>query len=138
MVTNTNQASRPPQPPRPNLPRPNPPPGTAPDDPTFTPQPTAVTGRGKDAKVDTTQDAGPVYTDPDATTSPPSAADTLGGATSAGVNCGLGHPGQGQTSVEVRHDGQHGWKRERLGLARVGAAAGVGGAAKGVDERDPR
>ncbi|KAK3110964.1 hypothetical protein LTR53_014228 [Teratosphaeriaceae sp. CCFEE 6253] len=44
-----------------------------------------------------------------------SAADTLGGATSSDVNTGLGHPGQGQSSKELRdgsnarsggHDGQ--------------------------------
>ena len=34
------------------------------------------------------------------------ASSTLGGATSADVHTGLGHPGQGQTSKELRHDGQ--------------------------------
>lgn len=35
-----------------------------------------------------------------------SATSTLGGSTSADVNTGLGKPIQGQTSAELRHDGQ--------------------------------
>lgn len=45
--------------------------------------------------------------------------DTIGGATSADVHKGYGHPGQGQTSTELRHDGQHGRKKEPLGLQRI-------------------
>lgn len=53
-----------------------------------------------------------------------SASDTLGGSTSSDVHTGLGHPGQGQTSRELRHDknvGGHGG-----GLAGVGASAASG------------
>jgi hypothetical protein len=45
-----------------------------------------------------------------------SATDTLGGATSGDVHTGMGHPGQGETSTEVRHDGPHTRKREGAGL----------------------
>lgn len=54
------------------------------------------------------------------------AADTLGGATSADVHQGLGHPGQGQTSTEVRHDGKHTATKERSGLEGAGASGGSG------------
>ena len=54
-----------------------------------------------------------------------SAESTLGGATSGDVHTGLGHPGQGQTSRELRHErnnpGGHGG-----GLAGVGASASSG------------
>jgi len=46
------------------------------------------------------------------------------GATSADVHTGLGHPGQGETSTELRHDGSHGRKKQGSGLA--GLASGVG------------
>jgi hypothetical protein len=42
------------------------------------------------------------------------------GATSASVHTGLGHPGQGQTSNELRHDGKHTSSREAAGLEGVG------------------
>ncbi|KAG9233449.1 hypothetical protein BJ875DRAFT_464127 [Amylocarpus encephaloides] len=45
------------------------------------------------------------------------ASDTLGGATSADVHMGLGHPGQGQSSNELHGTG----KKEKSGLAGVGA-----------------
>ncbi|KAF9887373.1 hypothetical protein FE257_010228 [Aspergillus nanangensis] len=51
-----------------------------------------------------------------------SAADTLTGATSKDVHTGLGHPGSGQTSTELRHDGQHGRKNPGVGLEGVGAS----------------
>ncbi|PWY95280.1 hypothetical protein BO94DRAFT_484006, partial [Aspergillus sclerotioniger CBS 115572] len=50
-----------------------------------------------------------------------SASDTLMGATSQDVHTGLGHPGSGQTSNELRHDGQHGRKGQSAGLQQVGA-----------------
>lgn len=51
----------------------------------------------------------------------PSAADTLGGSTSADVHAGYGKPMQGQTSQEI-----HGTeKKNRSGLEGVGASAGV-------------
>lgn len=48
----------------------------------------------------------------------PRASDTIGGATSADVSTGLGHPGAGQTSRELRHDGG---KSQGSGLEGVGA-----------------
>lgn len=44
------------------------------------------------------------------------AADTLMGSTSQGVHQGFGHPGSGQTSVEMHHDGQHHRKNPGQGL----------------------
>jgi len=52
-----------------------------------------------------------------------SAADTLIGATSQDVHTGLGKPLQGQTGVELAHDGQHGRKKQSAGLEGVGATA---------------
>lgn len=49
------------------------------------------------------------------------AESTLRGATSQDVHRGLGHPGSGQTSTEVRHDGEHHRKRQSHGLETVGA-----------------
>ena len=71
------------------------PPGSAPASNTFTPNPTSevpgqadndavLRGHGKESTQTT-------------------ASSTLGGATSADVHTGLGHPGQGQTSSELRH-----------------------------------
>lgn len=51
-----------------------------------------------------------------------SAADTLVGSTSADVDQGFGKPLQGQTNTEVRHDGQHGRKKQSSGLEGVGAS----------------
>ncbi|KAL1634411.1 hypothetical protein SLS58_010699 [Diplodia intermedia] len=52
------------------------------------------------------------------------AADTIPGATSADVHTGLGHPGAGQTSSELHHDGgSHGGAKQGAGLEGVGAAA---------------
>lgn len=50
------------------------------------------------------------------------AADTLQGSTSADVNTGFGKPLQGQTGVELAHDGQHGRKKQSSGLEGVGAS----------------
>merc|ERR1711988_1134849 len=57
------------------------PPGTAPSDRTFKPNPVDETSTENSAA--------------------PKASDTLGGATSAEVHQGLGHPGSGQTSQEL-------------------------------------
>ncbi|PMD34056.1 hypothetical protein L207DRAFT_437584 [Hyaloscypha variabilis F] len=46
-----------------------------------------------------------------------SAQDTIGGATSADVHTGYGHPGIGETSQELHGSG----KKERSGLSGVGA-----------------
>ncbi|KAF2749531.1 hypothetical protein M011DRAFT_484944 [Sporormia fimetaria CBS 119925] len=63
-----------------------------------------------------------------------SASDTLPGTDSAAVHKGLGHPGQGMTSSELHHDGQHG--RKRQGLGTVGLNTGAA-AQKMVDPHDP-
>lgn len=49
------------------------------------------------------------------------ASATLTGATSQDVHAGMGKPLQGQTSVEQRHDGEHGRKNNASGLEGVGA-----------------
>lgn len=61
------------------------------------------------------------------------ASATLGGATSADVHTGLGHPGQGQSSAELRHDGMSHNKNPGSGLD--GLASGAQG--KTVDSRLP-
>jgi hypothetical protein len=60
----------------------------------------------------------------------------LGGATSADVHTGLGHPGSGQLNNEIRHDGKHTAKRERNGLVGVGAS-GAPSMNNPVDPHDP-
>ncbi|KAJ5114286.1 hypothetical protein NUU61_000045 [Penicillium alfredii] len=62
-----------------------------------------------------------------------SAADTLMGATSQDVNQGMGRPLQGQTGVELQHDGAHGRKKDSAGLETVGAYRED----KGVERRFP-
>ncbi|OCK82029.1 hypothetical protein K432DRAFT_325079 [Lepidopterella palustris CBS 459.81] len=64
-----------------------------------------------------------------------SASSTLQGANSADVHTGLGHPGQGQTSQELRHDGSKGGAKQTHGLAGVGAT--VGNKGEVVKGRDP-
>lgn len=54
------------------------------------------------------------------------ALDTLGGATSGDVNTGFGHPGQGQTSTEIRHEGKHTATRDQAGVELRGATGGSG------------
>lgn len=44
-----------------------------------------------------------------------SALDTLGGTDSGAVHTGLGHPGSGQTSSELRNEGQSGLKGQETG-----------------------
>ncbi|KAK5005433.1 hypothetical protein LTR16_000524 [Cryomyces antarcticus] len=99
--------------------------GTAPADRTFKPNPTSDVPT---TNTDYSDDA-------DAEAERTSASDTLGGATSADVHTGYGHPGQGQTSSELRNDGQHSRKRDGAGLEGVGAS-GVP-SAKLVDAHDP-
>jgi len=102
------------------------PPGSAPKDRTFLPNPIN--------EIPTTNvDYGDDY-DPDAPRA--RAADTLGPTTDRDLDKGLGHPIHGMTSVELRHDGQHGRKRQELGLVGVGATT-VGNAIEMVNERDP-
>lgn len=64
-----------------------------------------------------------------------SAADTIAGATSGDVHTGLGHPGAGQTSKELRHDGMQTSKNPGKSLEGVGAATTE---FKTVDPHDPK
>jgi hypothetical protein len=57
------------------------------------------------------------------------AEDTLGGATSADVHQGYGHPRQGQTSNELKGGG----RKERSGLERRGGDPNAGYVPKGAD-----
>lgn len=98
------------------------PPGTAPKENTFVPQP------NNEVPPSTNYATNPRAVDPDSTTV--NASDSIPGATSADVSTGLGHPGQGQTSTEIRHDGAHGRKKQTHGLEGVGA----GGDRDGVPE----
>jgi len=59
------------------------------------------------------------------------------GATSSDVHRGMGHPGSGMTSKELHHDGQHGRKRERLGLAKH-AASHISQASEELGGANPR
>lgn len=61
------------------------------------------------------------------------ASETIPGATSADVYTGLGHPGQGQTSSELRHDGQHTAKKQRMGLTGLAQRADTNDKVTGRD-----
>ncbi|KAM0800307.1 hypothetical protein BDR22DRAFT_794074, partial [Usnea florida] len=75
------------------------PPGSAPADRTFTPNATSeVPGQADNSSVE--RDHGKESTKT-------TASSTLGGATSGDVHTGLGHPGSGMTSNELRHEGGH-------------------------------
>jgi len=50
------------------------------------------------------------------------ASDTIIGTTSGDVHTGLGHPGQGQSSAELRHDGQAHRKNPGQSLEGTGAS----------------
>ncbi|KAI9739124.1 MAG: hypothetical protein M1834_007337 [Cirrosporium novae-zelandiae] len=66
------------------------------------------------------------------------ASSTLAGATSADVHTGYGHPGSGQTSSELHHDGAYTRTKQGGGLQGVGASGVEShrGAVDGqVDER---
>ena len=102
------------------------PPGSAPKSQTFTPNTTSeVPGQADNANVERSHGKESTKT---------SASDTLGGSTSGDVYQGLGHPGQGMTSSELRHDGGGAGKKERKGLVGVGAS-GASAGNMGVDER---
>ena len=91
--------------------------GTAPPENTFKPNPIFETP-GQADNEDTLQSD-----DKESTNT--SALDTLGGVTSGDVHKGLGHPGSGQTSSELRNEGQSTSKRDRTGLD--GMASGGSG-----------
>ncbi|KAK6430898.1 hypothetical protein LTR95_012943 [Oleoguttula sp. CCFEE 5521] len=92
--------------------------GSAPADKTFKPNPTD--------EAPANQDAGQGAT---------SAADTIGGATSADVHTGLGHPGQGQSSKELRDGGASGGNE---GLTTTTERGAVGGSNADVSERQEK
>ena len=71
--------------------------------------------------------------DPDASALPPRASDTLNGPTSADLHAGLGHPGSGMTSAELRHDGKSHRKREGGNVQQYGRQ---GGDLDGVNSRE--
>jgi len=92
------------------------PPGSAPPERTFQPQNLEARARGAGEEV------------------LPTGTEGMPGATSADVHTGLGHPGQGMTSTELRHDGQQGRKKAGDGLAKFGAAGEQRGADARLDE----
>lgn len=69
----------------------------------------------------------------DADAAQPNAADTITGATSSDVHTGLGHPGAGQSSAEIRHDGQSHRKNAGMSLEGTGATASQ----SGINAHDP-
>ncbi|KAK8190427.1 uncharacterized protein BKA78DRAFT_296646 [Phyllosticta capitalensis] len=91
--------------------------GTAPSNSTYTPNPDP-----------TSTATGPAHA---------SAADTIPGATSASVHTGLGHPGQGQTSAELHHDGQAHREHQRGGLAGLAQGGLVGNKGEVVSDKVP-
>ena len=92
------------------------PPGSAPADRTFQPNATSeVPGQADNELTERSHGKESTKTD---------ASSTLGGATSGDVHTGYGHPGQGQTSRELRHEGNVGGHGG--GLAGVGASAASG------------
>ncbi|KAL3452258.1 hypothetical protein BJX65DRAFT_175655 [Aspergillus insuetus] len=93
------------------------PPGTAPAGSSFKPNPIDHSGeQGLNPNVERSHGKEPVKT---------TAEQTLMGATSKDVHKGLGHPGSGQTSTEMRHDGQH--TRKNPGHGLEGSLQGVPG-----------
>jgi hypothetical protein len=96
--------------------------GTAPADRTFRPNAGVDTAPGSN-NLDQTESVG----------SETKASDTLVGATSADVHTGLGKPVQGQSSVEIRHDGHKHRKNDGHSLEGTGASASQ----TGINERDP-
>ncbi|KAG8528987.1 uncharacterized protein KY384_006676 [Bacidia gigantensis] len=96
------------------------PPGSAPKESTFQPNTSSeIPGQALNPDNDELEGKESTQT---------TASSTLGGATSADVHQGYGHPGQGQTSRELRDNSSAG------GLAARGAE-GVGSGLQGVDER---
>ncbi|EXJ90508.1 hypothetical protein A1O1_03611 [Capronia coronata CBS 617.96] len=92
--------------------------GTAPSESTYQPNPVSeVPGQANNDDVLRSHGKEGVRTDP---------LSTLPGATSADVHTGLGHPGQGQTSTEIRHEGHHTSKKHTSGPEGAGATGGSG------------
>lgn len=87
--------------------------GTAPASNSYIPNANDVGSQADNPNVLRSHGKESTYTSP---------ADTLQGATSGDVNTGFGKPLQGQTGVELAHDGQHGRKKQSSGLEGVGAS----------------
>ncbi|KAJ5161015.1 hypothetical protein N7492_006407 [Penicillium capsulatum] len=90
------------------------PPGTAPASNSYSPNTTSQVGSQAN-NPDVLRSHGK-----ESTQTP--ASSTLMGATSKDVNTGLGKPLQGQTGIELAHDGAHGRKKQPSGLEGVGAS----------------
>lgn len=89
------------------------PPGTAPASNSYTPNPISDPGsQANNPNVLRGHGKQSTYTAP---------GDTLTGATSRDLHRGMGKPLQGQTNVELHHDGAHGRKKDSAGLEAVGA-----------------
>ncbi|KAL4795458.1 hypothetical protein BDV19DRAFT_171374 [Aspergillus venezuelensis] len=94
------------------------PPGTAPASSSYQPNPIDHTGeQAMNPNVDRMHGKESVRT---------TAESTLPGATSKDVHQRAGHPGTGQTSAELRHDGQS---------HRKNPGGGIEGAVKGVNDQ---
>ncbi|KAB8224880.1 hypothetical protein RU639_006566 [Aspergillus parasiticus] len=90
------------------------PPGTAPASNSYTPNTRSEVGsQAQNPNVERSHGKESVKTTAD---------QSLQGATSQDVHTGLGHPGGGQTSAELRHDGQKHRKNPGGGLEGVGAS----------------
>ncbi|KAJ6121194.1 hypothetical protein N7523_005474 [Penicillium sp. IBT 18751x] len=89
------------------------PPGTAPASNSYTSNANEIGSQADNPNVLRSHGKESTYTSP---------ADTLTGATSKDVHTGLGKPLQGQSGVELAHDGAHGRKKQPSGLEGVGAS----------------
>lgn len=88
------------------------PPGTAPEDSTYTARMVDKTGsQANNPDAERSHGKESIKT---------TAESTLAGATPKDVHHGLGHPGVGQTSNEIRQNGEHGRKHQANGLEGVG------------------
>ncbi|KAJ6160326.1 hypothetical protein N7470_003722 [Penicillium chermesinum] len=110
--------------PAPRIPYGDTPSGTAPASNSYTPNADETGSQANNPNVLGSQDKEATYT---------SAGDTLMGATSQDVHTGLGKPLQGQTNVELAHDGAHGRKKQTSGLEGVGASSG----GRGIERQFP-
>lgn len=89
------------------------PPGTAPNDATYTPNVEGESGgQGFNDLMDRSHGKESTRTKPE---------DTLMGATSKDVYKGFGYPGANQSRTEIRHEGAHKRKKQPSGLEGVGA-----------------
>lgn len=89
------------------------PPGTAPRESVYVPHPNDSGSQALNPNVERGHGKESVKT---------TAGQSLTGSTSQTVNTGIGKPTQGQTSTEIRHDGEHGRKNPGVSLEGVGAS----------------